>query len=291
MDIKTLQYFLMVVREGSISRAANALHITQPTISRQMKELEEYLGKKLFIRGNKKITLTEEGILLKQRAEEIVGLTRKAETEIMMTDASDLSGDIHIGSGETNSISFITKIIQRVHEKYPRITFHLYSGNANDVRDKLDKGILDFGILINSEDLDRYDCLSLPVEDKWGVLFHKESDLIDKETIQMKDLENQPLILPGQGNDINEMLQYFQFDSQKLNLVATYNLIYNASLMANDHLGYVLCLENLVNTNGTDLVFKLIKPEKKLSLTFVWKKYQFLNRAAQYFLQEVQNSL
>lgn len=291
MEIRVLQYFLVIAREESISRAAQVLHITQPTLSRQMKELEDYLGKQLFIRGNRKITLTEEGILLRQRAEEIVSLTEKAEMEIMASNISELSGDIYIGGGETIGMTFFTDIIYQIRNKYPNIKFHLYSGDANDVLDKLDKGLLDFGLVINKNISDKYNFITLPIKDTWGVLFHRDSELTSLDHITATDIKDKPLILPNQDVNMDVVIQNFQLDPKQINIAATYNLVYNASLMAKDHIGYVICLKDLINTKHTDLVFKPLYPEKSVPLTFVWKKYQVLNQASQYFLQRIQNEI
>lgn len=174
MEFRLLQYFLAIAREETILKAAESLNVTQPTLSRQMKELEDHLQKQLFIRGNRKITLTEEGILLRQRAEEIVSLVEKTESEIMLFDET-LSGEVCIGSGETLGIEIVCKAIQRVQEDYPRIQFHLFSGNEQDVTDRLEKGLIDFGIIIEPANIYKYNHLSLPYQDLWGIYIKKGS--------------------------------------------------------------------------------------------------------------------
>ena len=176
MEFRLLQYFLAIAREETILKAAESLNVTQPTLSRQMKELEDHLGKQLFIRGNRKITLTEEGILLRQRAEEIVSLVEKTESEIMLFDET-LSGEVCIGSGETLGIEIVCKAIQRVQEDYPRIQFHLFSGNEQDVTDRLEKGLIDFGMIIEPANIYKYNHLSLPYQDLWGIYIKKDHPL------------------------------------------------------------------------------------------------------------------
>ena len=187
MELRVLQYFLAIAREETILGAAERLHMTQPTLSRQMKELEEELGKQLFIRGNRKITLTDDGMLLRQRAEEIVTLVEKTESDIMLSDAS-LSGDIYIGAGETDGMRLIAKVMHKCCEVYPNIKFHIFSGNSQDVADKIEKGLLDFGIFVEPADISKYDFIKLPSCDTWGLLMRKDSPLANKESILPDDI-------------------------------------------------------------------------------------------------------
>ena len=182
MELRVLHYFLAVAREQSISKAAESLHLSQPTLSTQLKNMEEELGKQLMIRGTKgsrKIVLTDEGMLLRKRAEEILELVRKTENEIMLTDET-IVGDVFIGTGETDTIRLIAKTAQEVKKNYPEIHYHISSGNARYVMEKLDKGLIDFGILYDSVDLTKYDSIQIPVKDSWGVLMRKDSSLADK---------------------------------------------------------------------------------------------------------------
>lgn len=285
MEFRVLQYFLAITREETILGAAEQLHITQPTLSRQMKELEEELGKQLFIRGNRKITLTEDGMLLRQRAEEIINLVEKTESEIMVSDTS-ISGDIYIGSGETKGISLIAKVVNKCQKEYPNIKFHFYSGNAQDVSDRIEKGLIDFGILIEPADVSKYDFIKLPTYDTWGVLMRKDSPLASKDFIKAEDLKTIPLICSDQTMVKNEISGWMNHDFDKLNIVAGYNLIYNASLLVEEGVGYALCLDKLINTTGdSNLCFKPLEPRLEVGITLVWKKYQILSRAAEYFLK------
>lgn len=285
MEFRVLQYFLAITREETILGAAEQLHITQPTLSRQMKDLEEELGKQLFIRGNRKITLTEDGMLLRQRAEEIINLVEKTESEIMVSDTS-VSGDIYIGSGETKGISLIAKVVNKCQKEYPNIKFHFYSGNAQDVADRIEKGLIDFGILIEPADVSKYDFIKLPAYDTWGVLMRKDSPLASKDFIKADDLKTIPLICSDQTMVKNEISGWMNHDFDKLNIVAGYNLIYNASLLVEEGIGYALCLDKLINTTGdSQLCFKPLEPKLEVGITLVWKKYQIFSRAAEYFLK------
>lgn len=291
MEFRVLQYFLAIAREETISGAANRLHITQPTLSRQMKELEDELGKQLFIRGNRKITLTEEGMLLRHRGEEIVSLVEKTEQELMLSDAT-ISGDIYIGSGETEGMRLIAKVIRKCQKEYPKIRFHLYSGNAQDVADRIEKGLLDFGILIEPADISKYDFIKLPTKDVWGVLMRKDSPLATLDKITANDIKSLPIICSNQEMVKNELSGLLGIDFDKLNIVATYNLIYNASLLVEEGNGYALGLDQLINTTGnSSLCFKPLEPCLEVGLTLVWKKYQIFSRASEIFLMMIRSEL
>lgn len=291
MEFRVLQYFLAIAREETISGAAEHLHITQPTLSRQMKELEEELGKQLFLRGNRKITLTEDGMFLRNRAEEIVNLVEKTESDLMLSDTS-ISGDIYIGSGETEGMRLIAKVIQKCQKEYPDIKFHLFSGNAQDVADRIEKGLLDFGIFVEPADVSRYDFFKLPVKDVWGLLMRKDSPLAKQDVITANDLKDIPLICSHQDMVKNEISGWMNSDFDQLNVVATYNLIYNASLVVEEGNIYALTLDRLINTTGdSQLCFRPLEPKLEVGLTFVWKKYQIFSRAADYFLKMLKEEI
>lgn len=286
MEVRILRYFLAVAREESISKAAEYLHITQPTLSRQLMELEEELGSKLLNRGkrNHKITLTGEGMLLRKRAEEIIALVDKTESEFIATNEI-ISGDIYIGGGETDAMRFIAKTAQKLKKDCPHIRYHLFSGNADDVTEKLDNGLLDFGILIEPADIEKYNYIKLPVTDCWGLLMRKDSPLANKERIFASDLLEIPLITSRQALVRNEISGWSGEDIEKLNIVATYNLVYNASLMVDEGFGYALCLDKLVNTSeSSNLCFKPLTPQLEAHLDIVWKKHQVFSKAAETFL-------
>ena len=291
MEFRVLQYFLAIAREETISKAAESLHITQPPLSRQMKGLEEQLGKQLFIRGNRKINLTEEGILLRQRAEEIISLVEKTESEIMHSDTT-ISGDIYIGSGETEGMRILAKVIDTCHKEYPKIKFHLYSGNSQDVVEKIENGLIDFGVLIEPADISKYDFIKLPVKDKWGVLMRKDSPIASLKSITADTLKKLPLICSSQEIVKNEISGWLNDDYNKLNIVATYNLIYNASLLVEEGSGYALGLDKLINTSGNSkLCFIPLEPKLEVGLTLIWKKYHLFSKAASYFLNQLRKEI
>ena len=291
MEFRVLQYFLAIAREETISKAAESLHITQPTLSRQMKGLEEQLGKQLFIRGNRKINLTEEGILLRQRAEEIISLVEKTESEIMHSDTT-ISGDIYIGSGETEGMRILAKVIDTCHKEYPKIKFHLYSGNSQDVVEKIENDLIDFGVLIEPADISKYDFIKLPVKDKWGVLMRKDSPIASLKSITADTLKKLPLICSSQEIVKNEISGWLNDDYNKLNIVATYNLIYNASLLVEEGSGYALGLDKLINTSGNSkLCFIPLEPKLEVGLTLIWKKYHLFSKATSYFLNQLRKEI
>lgn len=288
MEFRVLRYFLTVAREESITAAARVLNVTQPTLSKQLMELEEELGKKLFIRGNRRITLTEEGMLLRKRAQEITELINKTESEIGSMDEI-ISGDIYIGGGETDAMRIIAIVVKKLQKKYPSIKYHLYSGNAYDVMERLDKGLLDFGIIIGSANIQKYDCLRLPVTDTWGLLMRKDSPLSSLDKIRSENMLDIPLLCSIQALAGNDLSGWFGSNSEKLNIVTTYNLIYNASIMVEEGIGYALTLDKLVNTSdSSNLCFKPLEPQLEAHLNIVWKKYQVFSKAAEIFLKELQ---
>lgn len=292
MEFRVLRYFLTVAREGSITKAATFLHVTQPTLSRQLKDLEDELGKKLFVRKSHHVVLTEEGQLLKQRAEEIMDMVVKVEKEFdSMTET--VVGDIYIGGGETKAMRMVAEIVHTLQAKYPKIKYHFYSGNADDVMSKLDQGLLDFGVLIQPADLSKYHALNLPGKDVWGVVMRKDSPLAKKESIQKVDLLEVPLLLSRQAIQTelshNEFSAWFGEDFEQLNIAATYNLIYNATLLVEEGIGYAITLDKLANTSSdSNLCFKPLEPHLESGLNIVWKKHQVFSRAASLFFDEIQ---
>ncbi|MBO6281313.1 MAG: LysR family transcriptional regulator [Alphaproteobacteria bacterium] len=290
MEIRVLKYFLAVAREGSITAAANALHITQPTLTRQMQDLEYELKQKLFVRGKYKITLTEEGLLLKDRAEEIIEIVDKTKRDII-SSGDEIRGDIYIGGGETDAMHYIADVINQIRGTHPNITFHLYSGNAEDVMEKLDKKLLDFGLLVQHNDTAKYDSVTLPVADVWGVLMRKDCPLAQYKSIKLENLKGLPLISSRQAikkSPKNEFLKWFhgQFDS--LNTVATYNLIFNAAIMVKSGIGYAITLDKLADTSDkSPLCFRPLEPKLEATLNIVWNKSSVRSAAANLFLQKL----
>ena len=287
MELRVLRYFLAVAQEQSISGAAQFLHITQPTLSRQIMELEEELGTTLFHRGNRKITLSDQGILLRKRAEQIVELVHKTQEELAL-NAETVSGPIYIGAGETNAFQALAKSSRSLIELYPNVCFQLYSGNAQDVMERLDKGLVDFGLLIEPYDVSKYDYLRLAALDSWGVLMRKDSPLAALEAIQAENLWDKPLICSRQALEGGQLSSWLKIDYTKLNLVASYNLLFNAALLVQAGLGYALCLDNIVNTTGkSDLCFRPLSPALKSHVDLVWKKNQIFSKASELFLNKI----
>ena len=292
MELRVLKYFLAVAREGSITGAANSLHLTQPTLTRQLKDLEKELNQKLLVRGKYKVTLTPEGMILRKRAEEIVDMVDKTEAEFLALSET-ISGDIYIGGGESDCMKYIAEVIKEIQADYPEIKFHIFSGNAEDVTEKLDKGLLDFGVLIQPVDLSKYDNISLPDKDVWGVVMRKDSALAQKSYIELDDLRGLPLINSRQAmrktSSKNEFIEWFQGEFSSLNTVATINLIYNAAVMVKAGIGYAITLDKLVDTSSeSELCFRPLKPKLESGLDIVWKKYQVFSPAAQLFLRKMQ---
>lgn len=288
MDIRVLRYFLAVASEESISGAANFLNITQPTLSRQLMELEEELGTKLFIRSNRKITLTEDGMLLRKRAGDIVYLADRTVAELQTSDEV-ISGEICIGCGETHAMSFIAQIIKKLQSTHPEIQFNLYSANADDVSECLDRGMLDFGVLIESADVKKYDFIRLPYTDVWGIITRKDSPLAGKKSIKPEDLATEPLICSNQTMVSNQISGWMKKDFDKLNIVATYNLVYNASLLVEAGVGYALSLDKLVNNK--QLCFVPLEPRLEARLDLVWKRHQVFSKPAAVFLKALREEL
>lgn len=292
MEFRVLCYFLTVAREGNITRAADFLHVTQPTLSRQLKDLEQELGKKLFIRSSHSVILTDEGMLLRNRAEEIVNMMDKLEAEFSSMEET-IGGDVYIGGGETEAMKHIARVAKDVQVRYPNIRYHLYSGNEEDITERLDKGLLDFGILIQPADISKYNYLNIPAKDVWGVVMRKDSPLAVKKSIQAADLLNVPLICSRQAMkqtfSKNEFADWFGEDFHKLNIVTTYNLAYNAAIMVEEGVGYAITLDKIVNTStASNLCFRPLQPRLESGLNIVWKKHHVLSAAANAFLKELQ---
>ena len=291
MEIRVLQYFLAVAREQSISAAAQSLHLSQPTLSTQLKALEQELGRQLLIRGTKgsrKVTLTEEGMILRKRAEEILTLVDRAQEEIVHGDG-EVEGEVSIGAGETDTVRLFARAAGRLRRQHPGIRLRISSGNADFVLEQLDKGLIDFGLLFSEVDDHKYQSMAIPLRDTWGVLMRKDAPLAEKETITPEDLWDKPLILSHQRG--GGVLQWLGREPSQLSIVATYNLVYNASLLVDEGLGYALCFDKLINTQGSSLTFRPLDPPILAEATVVWKKYQVFSKAARLFLEELGKSL
>ncbi len=290
MELRVLQYFLAIAREQSIVKAAKSLHLSQPTLSTQIKGLEEELGKQLLIRGTKgsrKITLTEEGMILRKRAEEILNLVQKTEKEITLSDQV-VMGDVYIGTGETDAVRLIAKAARSLYDTYPGIHYHIASGNARFVLEQLEKGLIDFGIIFGSVDSTKYNSIRIPYKDIWGVLMRQDSPLAKKTSIAPEDLWNKPLIISQQENGNKELTEWIQRDMSELEIVATYNLLFNASLMVEEGLGYAIGFDKIIHTGGNSkLCFRPLSPKREASMSIIWKKYQVFSKACEKFMMKL----
>ena len=288
MELRVLNYFLAIAREQSIVHAAESLHLSQPTLSTQIKGLEKELGKQLLIRGTKgsrKVTLTEEGMILRKRAEEILDLVRRTENEISIRD-DIVMGDVYIGTGETDGVRLIARAAQILQSRNPGIHYHISSGNSPYVSEYLDKGLIDFGVVFGDVDLTKYNALETAYSETWGVLMRKDSILADKDTISPKDLWDKPLILSQQEAKGGSLTQWMGKEVTELNIIATYNLLFNASLLVDEGLGYAIGYDKIINTSGNSrLCFRPLDPVLENKLSIIWKKYQIFSKPAEKFLE------
>lgn len=290
MELRVLQYFLAIAREQSIIRAAESLHLSQPTLSTQIKAMEEELGKQLLIRGTKgsrKVTLTEEGMILRKRAEEILNLVRKTEQEISLSDQI-IVGNVYIGAGETDAVRIIAKAARELYKTYPGIHYHISSGNAQFVIEQLDKGLIDFGIVFGSVDHTKYNSVEMPFKDTWGVLMRKDSPLAAKTAVSPKDLWDKPLIVSQQEENQGALTDWMQKEISELEIIASYNLLFNASLMVEEGLGYAIGFDKIINTSDTSILcFRPLTPKREAGMSMIWKKYQIFSKASEKFMDEI----
>ena len=290
MEIRVLRYFLETAREGNMTRAAERLFISQPTMSKQLKELENELGAKLFIRSNYSIKLTEAGMLLRDRAEDILSLVDKTEAEIKSLEETN-SGDIFVGAPESETMSLFAEAVHSLQKNYPRIRCNIYSGNLSDVCERLDKGLLDFAIVMSYVDLSKYNYLELPMKDTWGILMRKDDPLAGKNSFAASDLDKLPLICSRQWIDL-ESPRWVGSSAKDMNIVATYNLVFNGSVMVRAGMGYAVVLDKLVNTGEeSDLTFIPLSGVPQTEMYVIWRKYQTFTPIANLLLQELKTRL
>ena len=287
MEIRVLRYFLTVVREESITKAAEVLHITQPTLSRQLSQMEEEVGVKLFNRGTRRITLTNEGILLRRRAEEILQLVDKTEKELIEQD-EQVEGKISIGCGEIAAVQVLPKLIKTFRKKYPQVTFDIFTATADLVKEQMDKGLLDIGLLLEPVDMEKYDFIRLAVKEKWVVLMRPDSPLAEKETVTAKDLSELPLILPRRMNVQSELASWFGDYYDSLNVVFTSNLSTNSAVMVNNGLAYSLVIEGAVPFwDQSQITYRPIFPPLTATSVLAWKRGQPFSLAATKFIEHM----
>lgn len=290
MDVRVLRYFLTVAREASFSRAADALYMSQPTLSRQIRDLEEELGTTLFVRTNRNVTLTRDGMRLRRRAQEIVELMDRTREEFENLD-EDISGDVCIGSGETHAMRALARVAIDVRQEHPGVRYHLFSGNADDVAERLDRGLLDFGVVIDPADLHKYDFLRIPGSDSWGLLMPADHPLAAKEAVTPGDLDGVPLLVSRQSMVAGDLARWLGGDFDRLEIAATYNLVFNAAIMVEQGMGCALTLDHLVGSMDVGgLCFRPLAPKVESGLNLVWKKYQVFSPAAEAFLRGVREA-
>ena len=280
MELRVLNYFLMVSQEENITKAAQLLHVTQPTLSRQLMQLEDELGVKLFERSNHSIVLTSDGLLLKRRAQEIVSLAEKTKREL--TTEKELSGKIEIGSGEFKSFSLLADVIAAFSEKHPGVRFHLNSGNADTIKERLENGGLDIGLLADPVDISRYEFTRLPQKETWGIIAHNDFAIARRPFVTPKDLIGLPLILPHRRMVREEIQNWFGDLYGDVNVFATYDLLYNAAIMAQKKMGIILTIE--LESRFDEVKFVPFAPKMEFGSVLVWKKNQIQSAAMEAFI-------
>lgn len=289
MEFRVLQYFLAVAREENITRAAALLHITQPTLSRQLIQLEEELGARLFHRGKHSIQLTEDGMLLRRRAQEIIDLTEKTKKELKHGEEA-VSGEIAIGCGETKNMKPLSGMIASFRQKHPDVSFDIYTAIADDVKERLENGVLDMGLLLEPVEISRYHYLRMPLKEKWHVLMRRDSPLAEKQRITPDDLAEVPLIAAKRQSVRNELENWFGHGRGKLNIVLTCNLSHdNQSVMVESGIGAAVVME--LSYSSDTLCLRPLEPEIMSGCVLVWKKNLALSTAMVHFIAHVKECL
>ena len=290
MEIKTLRYFLATAREENMTRAAEILHVTQPTLSKQMKALEDELGKKLFTRHSFRIELTEEGVLLRNRAENLVEMADKIEQEFIALD--DITGgELYLGLAESFQIRYLAREIKKLKERYPHLRYNITSGDTEQIADKLDKGLLDFLVLAQQPDSRKYEYLEFPERDVWGLIMPENDPLAEGPAVTVKDLAGLPLFCSGQAWE-KEIKDWAGADFHNLTLAGSFRLSYNGSIFAREGLGYLLTYDHLIDTSeGSGLAFRPLTPKLESSLYIAWNRYQTFTPIADRFLQQLKLSM
>ncbi len=289
MELRVLRYFLAVAREENITKAAGLLHISQPSLSRQLMQMEEMLGVKLFKRSRHRVILTDEGRLLRRRAQEIVALADKAEKELAQGE-DGVCGEISIGCGETKNMAYLSQMMVSFRQKYPEVAFEIYTAVADDVKEQIENGVLDFGLMLEPVEISRYHFIRLPLGEKWCALMRKDSPLAEKEKITPSDLAGVPLMMVKRKSVRNELENWFGELYESLNIAVTYNLSYsNRSIMVENHVGVALVHE--FENNHESLCLRPLFPEIENKSVLVWKKNQVFSPAAMKFIDWIKNAV
>ena len=287
MEIRVLKYFLAVAQEENVTKASEVLHTSQPNLSRQISQLEETVGKKLFERRNRKVVLTDEGMFLRKRAKEIIELAERTEADLISYN-EELSGVVRIGAAETHAMRRLSDVMLALRENHPQIQYDIFSGSTIEVTEQLNKGLLDFGVLVAPVDLSKYDYIKLPVNDIFGLIMRKDNPLSNNASITPADLEGQPVLCARQQLDGNVLSSWLGYDVEKLNIVSTFNLITTPAMMVEAGLGSAFTFDKLVDTDGSrNLCFRPLEPKVETSLYLVWQKFQMFSPAAKKFLEQV----
>ena len=285
MELRLLEYFLTVVREENISKAAEVLHVTQPTLSRQMKELEDELNTTLFIRG-KRLTLTDSGVMLRRRAEEVVSLMNKIDSEFR--EQEEISGVISVGSGGLMATKILPELIEHFRERYPLVSFDIITGNADLIKERLEHGLLDFGILLEPVDIEKFDYLRLPTKEVWGVLFPADHKFACEQAITRKQLKELPLVLTSRTALRSEIEEWLRYPVSELDVIATMNLIDNVAPLAERGIACVLTIEGAVELfDPVRFAFRPLTPELSMTSVLAWKKLSPYSGAAGKFLEYI----
>lgn len=282
MDIRVLEYYLIVAREESITKAAAILHVTQPTLSRQLMQLEEELQVKLFNRTSHSVVLTEDGLLFKRRAQEIVALSEKTKRDFIRGNR-ELSGEIGIGCGEIRSIQIIAQIMKEFKKEHPFVTFQIYSGNSSNIKERIESGILDIGVILDYVDIRKYEYVRIPLSEEWGVLVREDSPLAAMEYVTPEDIRELPLIISERSMRDNELADWIGKKYEDLNIVSTYNLMYNAAIMVANGMGVAGCIKLDCRYEGTRFV--PARPSVKNNSVFAWKKALSQSQAVSSFIE------
>ncbi|WP_300559584.1 LysR family transcriptional regulator [Companilactobacillus sp.] len=289
MDLRVLNYFLAVAQEKNISNASERLHVSQPTISRQLKDLEEELGTKLFTRGNREITLTKDGEYLLNQARQILTLANKTVNNLHQSH--EIEGSLFIGGAETQNMRSIGRAVTQLHDKYPKIITNIISENADEVHKQIDSGLLDFGIVLDPSNNGDYNFLKLPGQATWGLIMPKSSKLATQKAIKPEDLKNICLIISQQGGVTGDLEKWLGHNLDDYNIVATYNLLTNAIVLVRSGLGYAFCIDGVVNLNGTNLTFVPLSPAQTAGVSLIWSKKSPMSDPAVEFLKQIKSSI
>jgi len=289
MEFRVLRYFLTVAREENITRAAELLFITQPTLSRQLQQLEEQLGTQLIVRGKRKIVLTEAGMLLRHRAKEIVSLVEKTEDELQEY-STKINGQVFIGIPESAAGQQIIELLKGFQDRFPEATYDIYTGTADMVKERMDKGLIDIGLLIEPADIEKYDYIPMKQKEKWGILLPKDAPLAAQENVILKDIRDAPLLISKRYKRVKQLSEWFGKDIERLNIVATFNLTTNASIMVKNNMGYATVVGgSFLGESENSICFRPLFPEVYSNSILAWRKYQVFSPTVTKFIEHVKN--